>query len=418
MPSYSGVWTLSQQFQGRGQGLWPALPGAPTIGTATAGLALCATVTFTAPACRGAPTALTYTVTSTPGCVTTTGAASPLVITGLTAATSYTFRVKATNGTGAGPCSAASNSVTARLASCVAFTTAGTFSWVVPSGVTSIAAVTVGGGGGARSGLNFGGGGGGGLAYRNAQSVTPGETLTVIVGAGGAGAAGFPCGGSPSSGGASRLQRGGTNLVAAGGGLDGTSRSGGSLIAGTAGGSGGTGNYGGGGAASYSGSGGSGGNFGSAGGTGGSGGGGGGGMTCVTNTINGTPTLWSGAGGGGGTGIYGAGTGGAGGSAPSICQPSTIALGGGGGRGGSPSTGTGTNGGGGGLVSISLFFNSAGGAGGFPGGAGGGGGQAVCNGSVVSSGGGGSGAGGAVRIVWNGCGRGVPSFPSTNVGPS
>ena len=413
MPSYSGVWTLSQQFQGRGQGLWPSLPGAPTIGTATAGTALCATVTFTAPACRGVPNVLTYTVTSTPGGVTTTGAASPLVVTGLTAATAYTFRVKATNGTGTGPCSAASNSVTAKLASCVVFSTAGTFSWVVPSGVTSIAAVVVGGGGGARGGLNYGGGGGGGLAYRNAQSVTPGETLTVIVGAGGTGGIG-----SATSGAASRLQRSGSDLAAAGGGLNGSSRCGGSFISGTSGGQGGRGGWGGGGGPSYSGAGGNGGCCGAGFQPGGSGGGGGGGLTCTTNPTNGTPTLWSGAGGGGGVGLYGAGTGGAGGCAPSVCAPSTIVIGGGGGRGGSPSTGTGTNGAAGGLVSPGLFFNSAGGAGGFPGGGGGSGGRAICTGVIVSEREGGNGGLGAVRIVWNGCGRGVPSFPTTNVGPS
>ena len=63
-----------------------------------------------------------------------------------------------------------------------AFTTAGTFTWTAPAGVTSVSAVTVGGGGGPASGN---GGGGGGLGWRNNITVVPGQTYTVVVGAGG-----------------------------------------------------------------------------------------------------------------------------------------------------------------------------------------------------------------------------------------
>ena len=49
MPNFSGKWSLSQQFTAIGQSLWPRIPGAPTIGTATGGNAQ-ASVTFTAPA--------------------------------------------------------------------------------------------------------------------------------------------------------------------------------------------------------------------------------------------------------------------------------------------------------------------------------------------------------------------------------
>lgn len=417
MPNASGVWTLSQQFQAKGQGLWPQSPGAPTIGTATAGSALCASVTFTAPACKGYPSTLTYTATSTPGCKTATGSSSPLVVTGLTAKTSYTFKVKATNGTGTGPCSSASNSITAKQASCAAYTTAGTYSWVVPSGITSIAAITVGGGGGGRGGLNYGGGGGGALAYKNGISVTPGETLTVTVGAGGTAGSGNACGTGAGCGGASTLKRSGTTLVGANGGQLGSNRFGGTVITGT-GFSGGNGGWGGGGAGGYSGNGGNGGCANGAGyQPGGAGGGGGGGLACATNS-GGCLTIVSGAGGGGGVGIYGKGACGAGGAAPTICAPSTIVIGGGGGGGGSPSTCTGKNGGSGGLVSPGLYFNGSGGAGGSPGGGGGSGGRASCFGTPFSWAAGGAGAAGAVRVVWNVCCRGVPSFPSTNVGPS
>ena len=67
-------------------------------------------------------------------------------------------------------------------------TSSSTFSWVVPSEVTTICAVCVAGGGaGGRTTGNFpsGGGGGGGLSWRNNIPVTPGETLSVTVGAAG-----------------------------------------------------------------------------------------------------------------------------------------------------------------------------------------------------------------------------------------
>jgi len=108
---FSGAWTPTQQLQARGANTWPAVPGAPTIGTATAGNTE-ATVPFTAPADTGYPTTLSYTVTSSPGSITATGTSSPITVTGLTNDTAYTFTVTATNDTGTGPASAASNSVT------------------------------------------------------------------------------------------------------------------------------------------------------------------------------------------------------------------------------------------------------------------------------------------------------------------
>jgi len=168
-----GIWTLTQQMQAKGASTWPTVPGAPTIGTATAGTANCASVTFTAPGCAGYPATITgYRVVSTPGCVTQTGASSPLVVSGLTNGTSYTFKAQATNATGYGALSAASNSITAALATCATYTTAGTYSWVAPSGVTSVAVVVVGKGGNVRSGA---------LSYKNAIAVTPGSSYAVVV---------------------------------------------------------------------------------------------------------------------------------------------------------------------------------------------------------------------------------------------
>ncbi|HCE45674.1 MAG TPA: laccase [Lentisphaeria bacterium] len=87
------------------------LPGAPTAVSAAAGNAL-ATVSFTAPASNGGSAITSYTVTSSPGGKTATGAASPLVVNGLTNGTAYTFTVKATTSIGTGPASAASVKVT------------------------------------------------------------------------------------------------------------------------------------------------------------------------------------------------------------------------------------------------------------------------------------------------------------------
>jgi hypothetical protein len=79
----------------------------------------------------------------------------------------------------------------------VIFTTVGTHSWTVPTGITEISILMIGGGGGSGTGpatsswdsSGFSGGGGG-SHYRNSISVFPGDVLTVSVGAGGAGAGG------------------------------------------------------------------------------------------------------------------------------------------------------------------------------------------------------------------------------------
>lgn len=89
-------------------------------------------------------------------------------------------------------------------------TSSGVTSWIVPAGVISISAVTIGGGGGAG---NRAGGGGGGLGWKNNIAVTPGETLTITVGSGGSGGA-F----NGSAGGATSISRGATVLLSANGG--------------------------------------------------------------------------------------------------------------------------------------------------------------------------------------------------------
>jgi hypothetical protein len=70
------------------------------------------------------------------------------------------------------------------------FTTTGTTSWTAPSDVTQVEVLVVaaGGTGASDSATNVGngGGGGGGVIYNSAYPVTPGQSYTVTVGAGGA----------------------------------------------------------------------------------------------------------------------------------------------------------------------------------------------------------------------------------------
>ena len=87
-------------------------PGAPTIGTATRSASQSVQVTFTAPANVGGSSITSYTVTSSPGSFTGTGASSPITVTGLTNGTAYTFTVTATNSYGTSVASSASNSAT------------------------------------------------------------------------------------------------------------------------------------------------------------------------------------------------------------------------------------------------------------------------------------------------------------------
>jgi hypothetical protein len=166
-----------------------------------------------------------------------------------------------------------------------AYTTAGTYSWVAPVGVTKVSVVTVGAGSGK----------GGGLGYKNNYAVTPGCSYAVVVGAGvgtncTAGSSYFVStavvrgiGGGPSLGGGYTGDGGGT-----GGGNNGNCYSGGG-----AGGYAGNGGYA---ASNYQG-------------TSGSGGAGGGAGVASGNG--------DGAGGGGGVGILGQGASGAGGTGTS-----------------------------------------------------------------------------------------------------
>jgi hypothetical protein len=92
----------------------PATMSAPTptnVGTSRAFNNGAASVAFTAPATGGSAIS-SYTVTSSPGGFTASGASSPLTVTGLASATAYTYTITATNANGTSTASSASASVT------------------------------------------------------------------------------------------------------------------------------------------------------------------------------------------------------------------------------------------------------------------------------------------------------------------
>ena len=271
----------------------------------------------------------------------------------------------------------------------------GTYSLVVPNGVYQVSALAIGGGGGAggsASGSVFAsaGGGGGALSYSNNLVVTPGETLTLVVGTGGD--AGLAAGGTNgTSGGDSYIARGATNLVLAKGGSFGIAGGSTSGIGGGAGGSAasGVGNT------KYSG--GDGGNRGAPAGGGGGGAAGYSGNGGAGNNPS-APTAGSGGGGGGSYGYFAGGAGSNGGGTLFYGQGTSGAAG----SGTSPGSYSSQSGGmgsslGGATRFISSTTESTG-----PGGGGGG---------VTAGFNGISGLRGAVRVLWGN----TPEFPSTSV---
>jgi large repetitive protein len=91
------------------------VPGAPTIGSASAPSGQATSVSFSAPADNGGSVITGYTATCTPtsgGTTRTgTGANSPVSVTSLTKGATYTCTVKAANSVGESTASAASNSI-------------------------------------------------------------------------------------------------------------------------------------------------------------------------------------------------------------------------------------------------------------------------------------------------------------------
>jgi hypothetical protein len=166
------------------------VPVAPTsvAGTKTSTVGSIS-VAFTAPTTGYTPTS--YTVTSSPGSITATGSSSPIVVSGLTGGTSYTFTVTSTSAQGTSAASSASSAVTAPTTLTTTFNSSGTFT---NPGVSNVEVLLVGGGGGGGFGGSnlsgeFGGGGGGagGVQYSAALSISPNTNYAVTVGNGGGG---------------------------------------------------------------------------------------------------------------------------------------------------------------------------------------------------------------------------------------
>jgi len=270
----------------------------------------------------------------------------------------------------------------------VLFTTAGSHTWTVPDGVTSVHVVAIGSGGHGGNkysasvifgDTSMGGGGGGGLGWKNNIPVTPGQSYSVVVGAK------VSTGFNTTTGASGQDSYFIDATTVMGGGGSGSSNTSGGLggtyvgDGGGNGGRGGNGMYGsgnttgaggsGGGAGGYSGNG---GNFGQN----GAGGGGGGGKSTALQGAQILPGH-----GGGGVGIYGEG-------------PSGLTSA------GTHTPPTGGSGGGDGTINYTAGAYGGGGGGNYQG----------QNGWGNAQNSGQSGAG-AVRIIW-GEGR---SFPATNV---
>ena len=261
------------------------------------------------------------------------------------------------------------------------YSSSGSYSWVAPTGVTSVSVVVIGAGGSGNTYHDGQGGGGGALSYLTSYSVTGGNSYSVVVGAGGSGTCSDNQAGT--NGGASWFSSTSVCYAAGGaGGKNGSNQSPSSAAQSGAGNGGGDGgilesNRGGAtGAGGYSGN---------------------GGNSAYTNsTVPSTPSGGGGSGGyfpdsygsfgGGGVGVLGEGSSG---SAPPSSNPGGYGRGGSGGQDADN-------------VTLGSGVRSNGGNYG-----GGGGGGAPNSYTGTCSGSGGS---GAVRIIW-GANR---SYPSTN----
>ena len=117
--TYSAATTVPQTFT-----VNAIAPGAPTAAVGTAGNGQ-VSVAFTAPVSNGGSSITGYTVTSNPGGFTGSGAASPIIVSGLANGTAYTFTVTATNSAGTGSASSASAAVTPKSTQTITFTNPG-----------------------------------------------------------------------------------------------------------------------------------------------------------------------------------------------------------------------------------------------------------------------------------------------------
>ncbi|TVK92484.1 hypothetical protein AYJ01_15530 [Shewanella algae] len=131
--SYNAAPTVTQSFT-----VNAVVPGAPTSVNAVASDAS-ATVSFSAPASTGGAAISGYTVTSSPGGITASGAGSPLTVSGLSNGTDYSFTVSANNTAGTGPASSPSNTVTPKANQTISFSNPGAQSFGTTPTLTATA---------------------------------------------------------------------------------------------------------------------------------------------------------------------------------------------------------------------------------------------------------------------------------------
>ncbi|PSS68486.1 hypothetical protein AYI85_15050 [Shewanella algae] len=131
--SYNAAPTVTQSFT-----VNAVVPGAPTSVNAVASDAS-ATVSFSAPASTGGAAISSYTVTSSPGGLTASGAGSPLTVSGLSNGTDYSFTVSASNTAGTGPTSSPSNTVTPKASQSISFNNPGAQSFGTTPTLTATA---------------------------------------------------------------------------------------------------------------------------------------------------------------------------------------------------------------------------------------------------------------------------------------
>jgi len=155
-------------------------PGIPTSVSASATSSSAISVSFSAPACTGHLTIDSYQVVCTSsGSNSATGASSPISVTGLSAGTSYTFKVRAHNSKGYGCYSSTASATTqsppymcittvgATVYTCCSYFTCGNVKTAVWLGSGSFTVNSLGttSGYGNRVGALFAGGGGGGSSF-------------------------------------------------------------------------------------------------------------------------------------------------------------------------------------------------------------------------------------------------------------
>ncbi len=179
------------------------VPGSATITGVTAGDGS-VSVAFTEPSYKGKGN-VSYTVTSSPGSFTGTGSSSPIVVSGLTNGTSYTFTITTSGASGVGSAASAASSSVAPVPPGYTlyqtFNSSGTFT--MPNTATNVRFFMVSGGGGGGPGSsntgtnkfngvrNGGGGGGTGggsgiIGYTTGDTpLTPGANYAVTIGSGG-----------------------------------------------------------------------------------------------------------------------------------------------------------------------------------------------------------------------------------------